>query len=110
MDYRSRWFLSGLFVIASWLNIASMAIAQSRPVAIPSNVPANRISRDLVRSPSEDFFRQGQIQLEREIQQLAKSRELLTKDVLKVSPDERSFPEEIKEGQEPEDRRWNRKL
>lgn len=104
MVYRSRWLLSSLLTMTGLMSIPPGAIAQPRTTTIPANLPVNRISRDLTRSPSEDFFRQGQIQLEQEIQQLTRNRELLTKDVLKVSPDERSFPDEIKERQEIEGR------
>lgn len=105
MDSRSRWFFSSFLAFVGSLGMATTVIAQSRSVSLPANLPVNRISRDLTRSPSEDFFQQGRLQLEREIQHLAKNRELLNQEVLKVSPDQRSFPNEIKEQQEVEDER-----
>lgn len=83
-----------LLPIATWGMVAPSAIA--RPVvSVPSlsSYQINRINRDLTRSPAEDFFREGRLKLEREIQ-LARKQQQLTKDVLKVNPDSQ-IPEEF---------------
>jgi hypothetical protein len=61
--------------------------------AIPPALPINRLSRDLVPSASEEFFRLGQIQLERELRQLAQNRDLTSEDLLKVLPATEVSPE-----------------
>jgi hypothetical protein len=97
MRYSLSWLISSLLTIASWSFRSPEAIAHPRAVSLPAHLPVNRIARDLNRSPSEDFFRQGQAQLEKEIRQLAKNRELLTEDLLQVSPDGRLIPEELEQ-------------
>lgn len=75
------WVLSALVV--------SDASAIARPIAPLSRfTPAQiqRLSRDLNRSNAEDFFRQGQEKLEREVQLLNRKRNLLTDELLKVDP------------------------
>lgn len=97
MHAYSRWLAGSLLTIIGWAALVSEAIAHPRAAIVPAHLPVNRISRDLTRSPSEDFFQQGQVRLEREIQQLAKNRELLTEDLLQVSPDGRLAPEMLEQ-------------
>lgn len=99
MRYASSWLIRSLLSIASWSFLSPVAIAHPRAISLPAHIPVNRLSRDLTRSASEDFFRQGQARLEQEIQRLAKNRDLTPTDLLKVSPSERSFSEEIERGQ-----------
>lgn len=66
----------------------SAAIAQSAPN--PPRLNSSQlqsISRDLFRFDSQDFFRQGQVKLEKEIEQLTQRRQLLSEGILKVDPD-----------------------
>ncbi|MDX2244124.1 MAG: hypothetical protein NW224_25905 [Leptolyngbyaceae cyanobacterium bins.302] len=97
MHNYSRWLAGGFLTIASWSFLSSAAIANPRAVSIPAHLPVNRLSRDLTRSPSEDFFRQGQARLEREIRHLAKTQELSMEDLLQVSPDGRLAPEALEQ-------------
>lgn len=90
------WLLSGV-----WM---PQAIAQ-----VPASVPQirahftpytlQRLSRDL-NSPtnSEDFFRVGREEFEREIQRLTDPRSRLTEDILKVSPTLRLPPDSFPAG------------
>lgn len=84
---RSIKFLS--LTIAAWTMLIPSAIS-GPVVSVPSLsfYQANRFARDLTRSPSEDFFREGRLKLEQEIQ-LTRKRQLLSEDILKVSPDQR---------------------
>lgn len=96
-----------LLAIAPWGLVVSPAIA--RPVINLPSLPAyqiNRLARDLTHSPSEDFFRQGRLQLEQEIQ-LARKRQQLTAEILKVNPDLRKS-EEMMPNHEVQDNRQNR--
>ncbi|MEC4815597.1 MAG: hypothetical protein SAK29_20320 [Scytonema sp. PMC 1069.18] len=67
---------------------------QSVPSLTPSQ--AQRLSRDLVPSNSQDFFNRGQNLIEREIQILRKKQNSSTKPILKVNPQaptEKDFPQ-----------------
>ncbi len=60
------------------------ALAQSLPNL--SNVDRQRLSRDLVPNNPQDFFRQGQAQLEREIRLLERRSQLQQENLLKINP------------------------
>jgi len=96
MGRGSVWMLSSVVAIASSL-IATGAIAHPAPSpSLPTHLPLNRLSRDLIPSASEDFFNRGRVRLERELQQLATNRQTLD-DLLKVTPDPRPLPKEIEQ-------------
>jgi hypothetical protein len=60
------------------------AIAQSpAPISRISSPSLQRVYQDLVRSGSDDFFRQGKEQFEREIRQVNKPQP--TEDLLKIN-------------------------
>lgn len=52
-----------------------------------NSVKLQQLGRELVRSPSEDFFQQGQRQLEREVQILNRRQYFLDEKLLKISAD-----------------------
>ncbi|MDX2229430.1 MAG: hypothetical protein NW220_07320 [Leptolyngbyaceae cyanobacterium bins.349] len=89
------------------LTIASLTPAKSaiaRPVAHPpltGTLPFQRLSRDLVPSASEEFFRQGRVQFERELQRIAQNRDLTSEDLLQVLPESRLSPESLEQPPEP---------
>ena len=63
------------------------AVAQSRPSIQLTPAQTQQLSRDLVRSSSQDFFEQGQAHLEKEIGILTQRRLFLQEGVLKISQD-----------------------
>lgn len=81
-------------ILYSFVALALLpALSAGAAVAQPSpNIPRlnssqlQSISRDLFRSSSEDFFRQGQVKLEKEIDQLTRQRQLLSEGILRVDP------------------------
>ncbi len=67
----------------AWLLLSQTALANPQPRLMPSDL--QRLSRDLIPSSSEDFFRAGQVKLEREVQRLTEPRSLSEK-VLIINP------------------------
>lgn len=81
------------------LPLAIAILAITTPAAMAADIgqlnsfKLQQLGRDLVRSPSEDFFQQGQRQLEREIQLLNRRQQFLDEQLLKVSADLRLQPQ-----------------
>lgn len=95
MRYVSFYLLSTILTLAGLLTGSKAAIARPHSGASLSSHQLSRFSRDLHQpSPSEDFFRQGRLQLEREIQ-LRQTRKPATDDILRVSPDDRPLPDAV---------------
>ncbi|UBF24097.1 hypothetical protein K9N68_20515 [Kovacikia minuta CCNUW1] len=63
------------------------AFAQVRPSVQLTPAQVQQISRDLVRSNSQDFFQQGRRQMEEEVETLTRKRLFLQEGVLKISQD-----------------------
>jgi hypothetical protein len=70
-----------IVLITVTVGVLVPSMAQAMPNLTSSQL--QRISRDLVPSRSQEFFRQGQVQLEREVRQLERKK---TSPVLKVDP------------------------
>ena len=66
------------------LAIGSSVLAQSIPTL--SHLNRQRLDRDLTMTNSQDFFRQGQAQLEREIRLLERRSRTQSDTLLKVDP------------------------
>lgn len=90
-------------VLVALLPIASLTLVGTPAIANPTlginrlgGGQLSRLSRDLIQpSPSEDFFRQGKIQMERELQRLAQQQGVLSEEILKVKPDPRQLEDVI---------------
>ena len=76
-------------IVPGVLMVTSPAFALSIPNL--SSVDRQRLSRDLTPTNAQDFFRQGQAQLEREIQLLNRRSQVQQDDLLKVDPTTRNF-------------------
>lgn len=89
--------LSAISVWPLMLAIGAIGLAPTASRANPSPGSyragsAASITRDLHQpSPAEDFFRQGRLQFEREIQQVAQQQPVVLEDLLKINPDPREF-------------------
>ncbi len=71
-------------VIGGCIAVDHPANAQSLPSFTPQQL--NRLGRDLAPTNSQDFFRQGRAQLEREIQILEQTRAATSRSLLKIDP------------------------
>jgi len=80
-------YLTGLALLL----MLPVAAASAQPPH-PEPLSGRRIS-DLGRSPSQDFFEQGQKNLEREVQLLMRRRQFSTEALLKISADIRIPPD-----------------
>lgn len=69
--------------------------------AIPniSTVDRHRLTRDLTPTNSQDFFKQGQAQFEREIQLLERRSQVQREDLLKIDPATRNLDKLIMRSQ-----------
>ena len=68
---------------AAWL-LSNQTFAAANPESPLTPAQAQRLSRDLVPSNSQDFFRQGQLRLQREIQRLTPRQNASTESPLKI--------------------------
>jgi len=73
-----------LIVSIATLIASSPVLAQSLPNL--SNLDRQRLTRDLTPTNAQDFFKQGQEQLEREIRLLERRSQIKQDDLLKVDP------------------------
>lgn len=78
-----------VFVVFVVLLASFPAFAQSIPVSQIAD--AQRLVRDLTPTNAQDFFRQGQAQLEREIRLLERRSPVQQENLLKIDPATRSF-------------------
>jgi len=69
---------------------ASAQTLHSERLLVPGS---NSLLRDLGRSPSQDFFNEGQKNLEREVQLLTQRQQFLAKDLLRIDPNLRIPPD-----------------
>ncbi len=82
-----RYIFSFATLPASLLLLCNTVLAQTHPSIRLSPSQMQRISNDLVRSSSRDFFERGQKQLENEIETLNRRQQFLNEGVLKISRD-----------------------
>lgn len=71
-------------LIAILANFFSPANASSLPSFTPEQL--QRITRDITSTNSQDFFRRGQAQFEREVRLLQRWRESSPREILKIDP------------------------
>jgi hypothetical protein len=83
-----------------------MAQAQALPAGL-SRADAQRITRDLTRFNSQDFFERGRDQLEREIRNLDQQKLTSSEDLLRVQ-EQLPLPEEVPPSQIPKNAPSNR--
>jgi hypothetical protein len=76
-----HWTASAMWVLTLLLGSA----AQAEPLTGLSSAQLQRLSRDLVPSSAEDFFKKGRSQFDRELELLRRPSELPDR-VLKVDP------------------------
>lgn len=80
--------IKALVYLVAFLLIEQASATGQQPPR-PTPVQAQHLSRDFFGSDSQDFFKQGQDVIEREIQILMKRQRASTEPVLKVNPQPR---------------------
>ena len=96
-----------LFLIVPFVTLIASSSVQAQSIPNLSIADRNRLTRDLTPTNSQDFFIQGQAQLEREIRLLERRSRLQQDDLLKVEPAMR-HPEEQNPRSQPEKQSWQR--
>lgn len=80
------WSLAaGGFVIISITGLVAVDAANAHPRMVPT-AELQKLSTDLMRSNTQDFFSLGRIKLEREVQTIYESRSQLDTGVLIIDP------------------------
>ncbi len=72
--------------------LAGLDVAEAYPRGVPT-AQLQRISADLMRSHSQDFFRVGRIQLEREVEMIDQPRSPFNSEVLIINPNIQPQPD-----------------
>ncbi len=65
--------------------LAGLDVAEAYPSRVQTT-PLQRLSADLMRSHPQDFFRAGQMKLEREVETIDEARSRLNSEVLLINP------------------------
>jgi hypothetical protein len=81
----------GSCIVAGW--VFGLETASAHPPVFPTAAFQRRISADLIRSDTQDFFRLGRIKLEREIQAIGERRSPGDADLLIIGPRLRLQPD-----------------
>jgi tripartite-type tricarboxylate transporter receptor subunit TctC len=96
------WALVAAIASAGVVVVQPMAQAQALPAGL-SRADVQRLSRDLTRFNSQDFFERGRDQLEREIRNLEQQKLTAAKDLLRVQ-EQLPLPQELPPAEVPKNR------
>ncbi len=78
--------LRSMFLIVPFVTLIASSSVQAQSIPNLSIADRNRLTRDLTPTNSQDFFIQGQAQLEREIRLLERRSRPQQENLLKVDP------------------------